>query len=457
MKMNSFHFYVILIGLLTLASCKTKNISSQNDVMRFDGKNWVKGPQKVNPNANSPSKDNVIVDLVDTLSTNPTDSLTPEINIKKDRYRIAVILPFMEDSVRRSWALASKKNFGKFNVTSQSEMSICFTEGMMMALNTMKLSSKYDIQFFDDKHSSANIEGILSQLKKDSFDLIIGPALKANLMEITKFARENNIPHLSPFSPSKTASLDNPNYYMVEPSLEQHLLTIINYGIDSIEKPNFKFLYHNSPSSIAYANSIAQYVDRYNDSLDIEDKISYSNIELGTHQVSFDFELDNYLDQGNNVIIVNSFDENFIHHFLRQLNTAEKNNKLTVFGMPGWETSETVRLDYINNGQIHFTQSYWIDEEDVDVINFQDSYEMKYEGTPNEFVFLGHDMASIFLKLMDENGLSFKKQLLDQTFKPLVNSYQFSAISKENGETQRIENTSLRIYKIEEFERILVK
>jgi hypothetical protein len=66
-------------------------------------------------------------------------------------------------------------------------------------------------------------------------------------------------------------------------------------------------------------------------------------------------------------------------------------------------------------------------------------------------------MASIFLKLMDENGLRFNKQLLDQTFKPLVNSYKFSAISKENGETERIENTSLRIYKIEEFEQILVK
>lgn len=458
MQRINTYFFIMLAVMLALTACKAKKINKQQDVLRFDGEKWVKvdgsqveiGPENV--------KDTAIVELLDTSIYVPVDTLVVEPDETKALYKIAVILPFREDSVRKAYNQSSKKNFQKFITAKESEMSISFTEGMMMAFKDMTLNSKFEFEFYDDGHNSESITTILHDIKEDDVDVIIGPALKSNLMTISKFASENGLIHISPFSPSKTASLGNSNYYMIEPSLNQHIKNMLDYGLDSLKNVSFKFIYHGNSSGKDYANGISNYLDDYNDSLSIEDRVAYSNIEIGNDDFIAKFKLDKYLDEGvHNVLIINSFKENFIHHFLRQVNNAKKKTNLTIFGMPGWENLETVRLDYINSSEIYFTQSYWMDEETIKLNDFQNRYKDQYEGKPNKDVYLGYEIASLFFPLIDKYGLSFKKAIVNSDFKPLMRKYHFVEVMNADDKVERIENSILRIYKIEDFERVLVK
>ena len=452
MRTKSVYLYIALAVILGgLTACKTKNINRQSaDILiHSEGMYTIDDLSK-----KTPSKDSLAIEKL----AEARDSIifSPAANNKV--YRIAVILPFMEDSVRKVWNKSSKKNYEKFVTSKESEMSISFMEGMLMAFQDTSFQSKFEFQFFDDKHSNEAMSSVLRAIQNDSFDILIGPALKVNISRLSKYAEENQIIHISPFSPSQSASQGNPKYYMAEPPLIQHIRTILQYGIDSIQDVNLKFFYHSNHSGKEYANSVAKYLDDYNDRLSLEDKIKYSNIALKNDDFIESFSLDQYIEESeHNLLIVNSFNENFIHHFLSQAAPFQEDTNLTIFGMPGWEEIETIRLEYINGSKIHFTQSYWMDDDNKHIVNFIAKYQDKYFGKPSKYVFLGYEIATIFFPFIDEYGLNFNSHLLQLDFQPKARRYNFKEVLDAEGQVKRIENTSLRIYKIADFEQVLVK
>ena len=452
MRIKSGYLYIVTaLVLVGLTDCKTKNINGQSADILIHSEDLSKADDS---SYSSIKKDSLVIET----STKARDSviLKPAANNKV--YRIAVVLPFKEDSVRKAWNESSKKNYEKFVTSKESEMSISFMEGMLMAFQDISLQSKFEFQFFDDKHSNEEMSSVLRAIQNDSFDVLIGPVLKANISSLSKYAQENQIIHISPFSPSQSASQGNPKYYMAEPPLIQHIKTILQYGLDSIQDVNFKFFYHSNNSGKEYASSLADYLDDYNDSLSLEDKVKYSNIELGNDDFIESFSLDKYIDESeHNLLIVNSFNENFIHHFLSQAAPFKEDTNLTIFGMPGWEEIETIRLDYINGSKIHFTKSYWIEGKNELTANFIGRYHEKYFGKPSKHVFLGYELATIFFPLIDEYGLNFNQYLLHLDIEPKARRYNFKEVVDAKGQVNRIENTSLRIYKIADFEQVLVK
>ena len=456
MNKSSIKYIVILFLSVALFSCKTKKINSSTDVIRFDGQNWVKGE-------NGPNVDTAVT-TIDTTSqvvvidTALIDTIIPNEIIKKDVYEVALILPFMEDSVRRAWSKGKLRNFQEMTISEESDIAASFLEGMILAFKELDFDAKFNIQVYDDNNSVTGMNNVLSKMKDKEFDILVGPYTKQNVIAASEYAKEKDILHLSPFSPSKTASMGNPKYYQFEPSLEQHSLSMVEFGLDSITNPHFKFIYHSNASSQAYADMLSMYLDALNEDRDMENKINYSNIELSAKSVDTKFKLSDYIDDGaSNVVIVNSFDENFIHMFLRQVNEVSKNNEVLLFGMPGWENSQIVRLEYVSSANLHFTKSFWYEEENVDFMNFEDIYKDKYGTYPQEYAFMGYDFANVIFKTIDEYGLNFNEVVLGKNFEGLGRQYLFKQILDTEDAVLRIENTKLRIYKIDEFEPILVK
>lgn len=441
MKLNS-SLYLLSILFLIIISCKTKAPQTNIETIKFEDNE--EEDNNISTNTKPNNKDTVIVTPVDTVVQVINDS-------KKEIYNIAVVLPFMNDSVRAAWNEAKSHNFDNFVTSDEAEISISFFEGMQMALNDIKFDSKFNITIFDSYKSLTTTSGIINKLKKDEVDIVIGPYSKQNVQEVSKYAKENNIIHISPFTPSKTASLGNEKYYMIEPSLEQHILNMVQFGIDSIEKPFIKYIYHDNESGNEYANLVRSYIDSVNVKLDSEAQIRYDLITAKGFKVE-----DNIENKDNNVLIVNSFDENFLHLFLRQTTEFDETNNI-VFGMPGWENSEIVRLSHLNDAQVHFTTATWIDNQSDNIILFNKKYKEKYKTTPNENAYLGYDIVALLLKMIDENGLDFNEHLLLYKFKGLSRNYIFKKVYSSNNTIHRIENTDLHIYKIKDFEKVLVK
>lgn len=442
MKLNQNIFLLGIISLLVF-SCKTKVPQTSVDTIKFEDSEVIKIEE-------------IEIDTVKIEEIVQDTVVIEEIKTKKE-YNVAVILPFMEDSVRNSWNETKLNKFEDFVFLNEAEKAISFLEGMLMAFNDIKFNSKFNIKVYDTQNDYYKTQSIVNQLKKDEIDVIIGPYSRENLLEVSKYAATNEITHFSPFSPSKTASLGNSKYYMIEPSLEQHIVSMINYSLDSIENAHFKFIYHNSTSGKSYASLVQNYFDTLNIDKDFENKINYSLLEISNDDNS-SFSLSKNLDEhANNIIIVNSFNEDFIHLFLRQATSLDKKINCTYFGMPGWENSEIIRLGYLNSLNVHFTGATWIDEDNFNTIAFNKQYKEKYKSNPNETSYLGYDIVALFLKIINDNGLNFNNKVLGYTFKGLSRNFLFQQVLSSDNKVHRIENTELHIYKIDDFEKVLVK
>ncbi len=160
-------------------------------------------------------------------------------------------------------------------------------------------------------------------------------------------------------------------------------------------------------------------------------------IGLGSDLIESEFQLAKHMDaKANNVFICNTFNDNFLTHFLPQIQQVKEEQELLVFGMPGCEKSETLRLDYLNTGEVHFTSALLNTPDTMQ--NFIARYEEKYKSKPSQAVYLGYEMGSIFLNQLDEFGIGYYDNLIDKTLNPINRKYHFIEAFDENGQVSRI-------------------
>lgn len=452
--MKYIKLIILFLAAFTSIACKTKTHIISQDVLRFEFQDEKDYLESVDKFFEDTIKKGIKTDTLAKLDTLKTLEKDTEAILKKDVYKIALILPFQEDTLRNAWSKAKGTAFSDFKTSEESELSASFLEGMMLALKEIKLDAQFEIKVYDDKNSETKIIEIIEDLKANPVDVVIGPFSKKNVLKVAEYTAENKIIHLSPFSPSKSSSLGNKRFYMLEPSLEQHLITMVDYSIDSLKNAKIIFVYHNNEISLAYEKLLKEYITNLNITLDEKSKILYESVELTTNG---GFTMSKYIDPlKNNVVIINSFNENFLHGFLRQATGVNTNNTI-IFGMPGWENSEILRLEYINEAKIHFTKSFWYDEENVNTEKFRELYKSKYSIYPNEYAYLGYDLTAIFFPLINKEGLSFNQKLVGSRFEGLARNYLFKEVLTSEKVINRIENSNLFIYKIENYEQKLIK
>jgi hypothetical protein len=129
MNTKSINYFILVLTMLLFA-CKTKQIASESETIRFD---------EYNADTRIPASPEVLeIDTlmpeIAVLDSAALDAASAEIENKKSVYKIAVVFPFMEDSMRRAWIHSKDKNFQEFKISQETETSISFMEGMIMAI-----------------------------------------------------------------------------------------------------------------------------------------------------------------------------------------------------------------------------------------------------------------------------------------------------------------------------------
>ena len=109
MRIKSGYLYIVTaLVLVGLTECKTKNINGQSADILIHSEDLSKADDS---SYSSIKKDSLVIET----STKARDSIILKPAANNKVYRIAVILPFKEDSVRKAWNESSKKNYGRFN------------------------------------------------------------------------------------------------------------------------------------------------------------------------------------------------------------------------------------------------------------------------------------------------------------------------------------------------------
>jgi len=338
---------------------------------------------------------------------------------------VAVLLPFYlkENSVRTE--IDSSKYVGDrkiYNIINKPEdwiyqMSIDFIEmyeGILLAVDTLcSLGLDINLNVFDINIDTVEVIKLINSGRLSEMDLIIGPVYSHNLIYVADYARDQDIPIVSPVPLiNKNVLNNNPNLFMANSSLEVAQKALSKKICDYYGE-NIVFIHTDTAG-----NDID--VQRFKNLIFTElsymlpyDEVRFKEFYFYSRSV-FDNDSINRLshalsDQSKNIIIIASEDPSVISETIGTLHGLSRKFDIEVLGYPLLIDIDNLDPKYFFDLGITVYSPYWIDHNRNDVKQFNADFRQKFLTEPSQisYAWQGYDIAYYFLSGMALFGKDF--------------------------------------------------
>lgn len=329
--------------------------------------------------------------------------------------KIALLQPFKLDSIS---AYSPDKTIDEI-VPEISQKALQFYEGTLMAIDSLKsMKSRFEFFVYDIPNDTSRIKEFLEEENLSSMDLIIGPPSNTQLRILADFAKKRKVYLLSPFSPSITVTYSNPYYIMLNPSIKAHCEAIFKYIKEDYSRKKVIMFHQNNVTE----NNMA-----FNFKFLAKKDSFLKTITEIVYQVDDKKKLDNtVLTPGvKNMIIIPSFEEEFVEIMLSQLKKLVPAYNIEVYGMPAWNEMESLRGESLQKVNAHITNSFWLNKNNSDIALFEKNYFKRYKTLPIDYSYMGYDATLYFGKLLNMYGKDFGVYLTKNKNTTLVNPFNF--------------------------------
>jgi LysM repeat protein len=370
---------------------------------------------------------------------------------------LAVLLPFYlpENSLRKeidSSNLVKGRKTYKFNKVTEDWIypeSLDFLEmyqGILLAADTLRmLGLNINIHTFDIRSDTIEITKLIRSGKLADMDLIIGPVYSRNLSIVSEYARNLNIPVVSPVPlMNNSALVKNPNLFMASSSLEiaqkalaRKISEYYDYNIvfihaDSLgvdeDVKRFKSLIFSELSyKLPYEETKFKEFLFYSRSMFNNDSINRLSQALS--------------EQSNNVVIIASEKTSVISEVIDIVSGLSRRFSTKVFAYP--IIREIDRLDHkeLFDMDILVYSPTWIDYSKKNVKQFNINFRKKFHTQPLEksYAWQGFDIAFYFLSGLAIDGKNFVRHPEIHYPDLLQNDYDFKQKNAGDGfENQKL-------------------
>jgi len=356
---------------------------------------------------------NVVVDVIsDTLITTPMDSIDVSSTVVQEVYDIAIMIPFFFDENRER--IKKCPPIGDCPIYSYTLKALDFHHGAMMAIDSLKKAGlNVNVHFYDTKHDTAVVRGLLSKTEFAEMDLIIGPFYANQIKLVREFSLSNSIQLICPIPVSNKALFNNPYVTKMTASTptqikfmaqeiarkyhDQNVIVVRNQK--SAEDEYYYRTFKN-----AFAEELQNYPNRYSDSAK-ETYINSKGSRLSTVEAKM------VLDK-NNIIVVPSQSVGHVSNFFTKLSSTTNSNPyrtypMQVFGLENWSEFPTIDEKYKNKFKLSLVTSSYVEYEDTTVMEFISDYRAKYSTDPSDFSFIGFDATFVNVKGLLLYGTGF--------------------------------------------------
>jgi LysM repeat protein/ABC-type branched-subunit amino acid transport system substrate-binding protein len=350
--------------------------------------------------------------------------VTPVINLK-GTFNVALLLPlYFQENANRIEIDSSKTVKGKpvYKINKREEEWIFpgtigfleLYEGVLLASDTLSsLGLNINLHVYDIESDTVEVTRLIGTGVLKDMDLIIGPVYSHNLSLVASYAKQYEIPVISPVQLANNDPLkNNPFLFKVNPSLEvaQDAMAkrLINFWDD-----NFVFIHsdstHINPDIDSFKNKIFRVLTTKIPFEEIKFKefIFYSRSNQVEDSIN---RLEHALsDQVRNFVIIASEDPPMMSECIANLKTLSKKFDIRIMGYPAIRGLDNEDWkDYFDLG-IELYTPFWIDYNMQDVKNFNTSFRKKFLTEPNEssFAWEGYDLTYYFLSGLAMYGKKF--------------------------------------------------
>lgn len=325
--------------------------------------------------------------------------------------KVAILLPFMLDSVKRD---ASMDRF------------VEFYQGCLMAIDSLsKQGLSTEIFTYDTGSDAVSLQMVLQQPALSQVDLIIGPAYQNQVESVSHFAAKHRIPTVIPFSSSVPGINTNPYLFeVVTPQKELYP--------QLVQKCCFYF--SNKEIIVVKPRMVAQH-----------NKADFSNqFTQAMQQLAIPYTVisDDSLAKEIDSIAIRTTKECLVvmpstHGVaLNKLGEAMENikpNNVALFGFPEWNN---LGINELYDKKMYQFSNYQTNFNDPQIVAFFNQLRNQYgvpkniQQSPN-FALFGFDICYFFLQQYSLNGKHFAKFLPEMETRGLQMNFLFQQV--ENG------------------------
>jgi LysM repeat protein len=353
-------------------------------------------------------------------NSNQTNSLLSKVYPAENMntVKVALLLPFGTDG----------------NANSSTAKMVEFLEGFLLALKELK---KEDISVtllqFDTGAGETKIPDILKKSEMQDIHLLIGGLTEGQIKLMARFAGEKNIPYVIPLSPESNEPYNNSNIYQVNtPTAKLYskasLACIKKYRDDNI------IIVTKKSSESVKSNFINT----------LRDDLQQQNITFNT--VSYeDITSDNFdgvlsTEKRNIFIPTNDYTRETISNLINPLKSkfiASPEYKISLFGYPDWQTfgSQTTDDFFLLNASF-FTVFYAVPTS-AEVKSFYRDFYKWYSKIPGntfpKYGIQGYDMGLYFIRLLNQFGASFDKNINRLDYRGIQFDFHFERVNNWGG------------------------
>lgn len=402
------------------------------------------------PRSEKPAKkDNLQIDLKSTqaipdAADHQTTSVRTYTGEKKDEYNIAFFLPF--HSAEATNLELDKLIKGDIQLPNKTSIALEFYEGALLALDSMKkkhFNAKVFVYDIDDS-DSLNVISILKKPELAEMDLMIGPLYGSSFVPFARFAKEHEIPIVSPFTQVNKILFNNPFVCKVSPSTTLQIEQMAKFVVDTFFTQNIILINNGNSKEAIYFNSFKTSANKA-----LMDKGHGAN---DTIREAYGIGgIQNALNPAKiNIVVLPSNNQSYVTEFVSKLNNLKEKNNIILFGLQSWNNYENIDIEYLNNLEVHIPANNFIDYSIPCVKDFIKAYREKFKTEPANFAFQGFDVTCYFLSILQKEGPGFLGTLPANNQTCMETNFSFSQFPADSG----FENKFVFILKYQDYKLV---
>jgi len=410
-------------------------------------------------------------------------------------YKVALMIPLYLEEI-------DSINLQEFNKTFQPQFKsfrfVKFLEGAFIAVDSLKkLGYNIDLNVYDVDNKITKTAKILQRPEIKNMDLIIGPFYSKSFNQVALFAENFNIPIVNPFTFREEILGRYKNVVKVKPALSSQIPLLKKLISNKFARDKIFIVTQNSykdaslvsklkegvtdavPASIKLSNVDINNLSFAVDSrLEDEDEVSspYYNLEgvpmdpaiiesnpydsttFSNIPISVNYSIDSlnpFLNQAStirkNLVIIYSTDKPFIMDVINQLNRVRDTFDINIVGLPVWEQIKNMDYMLLNNLQLTYFSSKYINYNEYRVQQFISKFRTGFNSEPDDFGFSGFDITLFFTKALCDYGKRYTKCLPAINSLTLENGFKFEKILNTDN---NFENVMWNIVRIKDYKTI---
>jgi LysM repeat protein len=308
-----------------------------------------------------------------------------------------------------------------------------YYEGFLIAVDSLKRSGvSMDIYVYNLDENTSTLNTLLAKSEMKSMNIIIGPAQAKHTQTLAKFAKQNGISLVIPFSSKEDVVLSNANVYQIN-TPQSYLYSEVNdHFVRQFSGANVIFLDAGNGTKVK-----TEFVESLKTELK-RNGISYKALPETASVEGMKAAL---VAGRKNVFIPTSSSDVSLIKFIPNLTLLVRSNpeySIQMFGYPEWQTYTKDHLESFFELDTYFYSSFYTNNLLPAAVNFTKTYHRWFKkdmaDSYPKYGMLGFDTGYFFLKGLSLYGSKLDKNLSRMNgIKPIQTGFNFQRANNWGG------------------------